>query len=162
MQVHDFEGLYLAELEELRSVEAQMTDHLGKMAARATNNDLSNAIKAHQKQTVAQRDELDALLKVRGREVDAHEDTSMHAIIAEAEKWNGMIVGDTLRDAALVASLQRMEHYEMAVLGTLANWARKLGQGEDEAVLSRILEQTKKADAEFSVIAQEALKPAVF
>jgi len=138
-----------------------MTDHLGKMAACATDKDLSKAIEAHQKQTAAQRDELDALLKVQGREVNAHEDSSMHAIIAEAEKWNGMIVGDTIRDAALVASLQRMEHYEMAVLGTLASWARKLGQGEDEAVLSHILEQTREADAEFSAIAKDALKTAV-
>jgi len=161
MQLHDLEGLYLAELEELRSVEAQMTDHLAEMASQANDNDLSKAIDAHRKQTAAQRDELDGLLKARGREVDAHEDTSMHAIINEAEKWNNMIPDETLQDAALVASVQRMEHYEIAVLGTLANWARKLGQGEDEAVLSLILEKTKQADANFSAIAEDTLNPAL-
>lgn len=158
MQVHDFEGFYLAELEELRSVEAQLTDHLAEMASRANDKDLSKAIKAHQEQTEAQRDELNTLLKVRGRQVDAHEDASMQAIIAEAKKWNDMIVDDTLQDAALVASLQRMKHYEMAVLGALGNWARKLGQGEDEAALSRMLEQTKEAEATFGTFAENALK----
>ncbi len=157
MQVHDLEELYLVELEELRSVQSQLIEHLAKMTSRATDHALSTAIKAHQTQMSAQRDALDVLLKVRAREVDAHEDTSMHTIIVEAQKWNDMIPDDTLRDAALVASLQRIEHYKMAVLGTLATWARKLGQGEDEAVLTSILAQTKQADAEFTAIAEDAL-----
>lgn len=159
MRIDDLEGLYLAELEELRSVKAQMADHLADMAGRATDTALRGAINAQRKQTATQADGLETLLRVSARDVSHHEDGSMQTIIAETEKWNDMIADDTLRDAALVASLRRMQHYRIAVLGTLAKWARTLGQGEDEAVLSRMLEQTETSDSELVMIADDILKP---
>ncbi len=53
MKVDDFERLYMAELEELRSVESQMIDHLGQLADQATNTTLSEAIDAHRDQTAS-------------------------------------------------------------------------------------------------------------
>jgi ferritin-like metal-binding protein YciE len=44
----------------------------------------------------------------------------MQAIVREAEKWARMVQDPDLRDAGLIASAQRVEHYEIAVYGTLA------------------------------------------
>lgn len=160
MKVDDFEQLYMAELEELRSVESQMIDHLGQLADQATNTTLSEAIDAHRDQTNEHRDRIDHLLEARGGRPEAHQDASMHAILDEAEKWAGMIENGSLRDAGLIASLQRMEHYEIAVLGTLANWAKKLGHEDDAMVLSHILDQNRQTDARLSAIADEIVNPA--
>lgn len=160
MDVSDFRQLYLAELEELRSVEVQMADHLGDLADRATDATLSEAIADHRRQTVHHRGRIDGLLNGHGVAPDLHDDAAMHGIIAEAGRWADMIAHERLKDAGLVASLQRMEHYEIAVLGTLASWARGLGLAEDAAVLSEILEQDRGADVRFSEIAEQVVNPA--
>ncbi len=157
MQVHDLEELYLAELAELHSVASQLSTHLREMSARASDPDLSATVKTRQEEKSAQRDDLAGLLKVHRRDVGAHEDASMHAIVAETRKWNDMIDDAALRDIALLTSLQRMEHYQMAVLESLTGWARKLGQAEDETVLSRLLERSRQAASEFGVIGEDAL-----
>lgn len=160
MTVNDFRDLYLAELEELRSVEAQMAEHLGRLAAQATNPGLSQEIAAHQARTVAHRDRLDALLEGHGERPDGHDDAAMHAIIDESGRWVGRIGDGALRDAALIASLQRMEHYEISVLGTLSQWARMLGHEGDAKVLSAILDEDRQTDARLSRIADETVNPA--
>lgn len=154
MQVNDFRDLYIAELSELRSVEAQMADHLGDLAKQATDMTLSNAIRTHRSVTETHRDRIDRLLQDHGAAAgDRHDDASMHAMLAETDKWARMIDGGDLRDAGLIASLQRMEHYEIAVLGTLANWAKKLGYEADATVLSAILKDDKAANAYLTDIA---------
>lgn len=160
MNPDDFQKLYLAEMEEMRSVEAQMADSLGELAERATNATLAQTIRDHQDKTREHRDRLDDLLKAHGGKPDGHSDTSMKTLISEADKWAGMVEDETLRDAGLIASLQRMEHYEIAVLGTLASWAKSLGHGDDAAVLSRILDDDKDTDARLSQIAEETVNPA--
>ncbi|SDC03588.1 ferritin-like domain-containing protein [Ruegeria marina] len=158
MKVNDFQDLYIAELSELRSVEAQMADHLGALATQATNTSLADAITAHRNATENHRDRIDTLLQGHGATAgDSHDDASMHAILAETDKWAEMIDDSNLRDAGLIASLQRMEHYEIAVLGTLASWASKLGYDHDATVLSGILEDDKVCDARLTQIAQNGI-----
>jgi ferritin-like metal-binding protein YciE len=160
MNLNDFQDLYLAELSELRSVERQMADHLQTLSGRATSPTLSDAVTAHQDETQAHCRQIGTLLQDHGAQAEErHDDTSMHAIISETEKWTSMIDDSHLKDAALIASLQRMEHYEIAVLGTLANWAKKLGHENDASVLSEILEQDKSADARLSEIADDTVAP---
>ncbi len=160
MTVNDFRHLYLAELEELRSVEAQMAGNLDRLAGQATDPRLSQEIETHQAQTAGHRDRLDALLQAHGGRPDGHDDASMHAIIDESGKWVGMIADGALKDAAMIASLQRMEHYEISVLGTLAQWARMLGHDNDARVLDAILDVDRQTDARLSAIADETVNPA--
>ena len=160
MTVKDFRELYLAELDELRSVEAQMAEHLDRLAGQATDPNLSREIEMHQARTVAHRDRLDALLEGHGGRPKGHDDAAMHAIIDESGKWVGMIADGALKDAAMIASLQRMEHYEISVLGTLSQWARMLGHDNDATVLAAILDEDKQADARLSTIADETVNPA--
>lgn len=93
-------------------------------------------------------------------EEEGHHDASMHAIIDEADKWAHTIAERGLRDAGLIASLQRMEHDEIAVPGTLASWAGKLGHDRDASVLTAILDEDRFADARLTVIAEEDVNPA--
>ena len=160
MTVNDFSQLYLAELEELRSVEVQMAEHLNRLSGQATKARLSQEIEAHQTQTVDHRDRLDALLEAHEGRPNGHDDAAMHAIIGEGGKWVDKIGNGALRDAALIASLQRMEHYEISVLGTLAQWASMLGHDNDATVLAAILDEDKQTDARLSAIADETVNPA--
>ncbi len=51
-----------------------------------------------------------------------------------------------IRDVSLIAAGQQVEHHEIAVYGTLRNWADLLGLSHDADVLESILDEEKEAD----------------
>ena len=83
----------------------------------------------------------------------------MQAIIREAEKMMQMLQDPDLRDAEMIGSAQRVEHYEIAAYGTLATYAKGLGREDDARTLHTILEQEKKADALLTQIAKGIVNP---
>ena len=62
-----------------------------------------------------------------------------------------------LRDTGLIASAQRIEHYEIAVYGSLATWAKQLGPEEDAQVLHAILEEEMRTDERLSTLAKRVV-----
>ena len=64
----------------------------------------------------------------------------MQTILREGERWAKMVTDRDCRDAGIIASAQRVEHYEIAVYGSLATWARQLGLHDDARVLHGILD----------------------
>jgi ferritin-like metal-binding protein YciE len=157
MNVGDFRKMYVIELQELRSVEDQLVDALPRMAGLVEHPQLRHALNSHLEETKRQRDRLDQLLRGYGASTREYEDGSMRAIIREAERWAKMVSDPDSRDAGIIASAQRVEHYEIAVYGTLATWARQLGLREDERVLHAILAEKKRADEKLSRVAEQSV-----
>ena len=83
----------------------------------------------------------------------------MQAIVREAEEWARMVQDPDLRDAGLIASAQRVEHYEIAVYGTLATWAKQLGLDEDERTLHANLGEEKRTDETLTRLAKQVINP---
>ena len=81
----------------------------------------------------------------------------MQTILREGERWAKMVSDRDCRDAGIIASAQRVEHYEIAVYGTLATWARQLGLHDDARVLHAILEEEKRADEKLSQLAEQGV-----
>ena len=159
MNITDFREMYLKELQEARSFESQLVEALPKMKEKATDDDLKKVIGAHLEETRSQLDQVEAILKRHGADGNKHTDQAMQSIIGEAEKWAGMIGDAALRDAGIIASAQRVEHYEIAVYGTLASWAKQLGHDEDLNALLAILDQEKAADGKLSELARREINP---
>jgi ferritin-like metal-binding protein YciE len=159
MNVDNFRELYTAELQELRSVEAQLVDALPRLAEMASHPELKQAIQAHLDETRWQQSQLDEILRRHGVDPREHVDQAMQAMLKEAEKWAGMVPDQDLRDAGLIASAQRVEHYEIAVYGSLATWAKQLGLDEDLPVLLDILEEEKRTDESLSTLAKRVVNP---
>jgi ferritin-like metal-binding protein YciE len=159
MNVDSFREMYVVELQELRSVEAQLTEALPKMAEAANHPELRQAIQGHLEETRSQRDRLDEVLRRHGAEPREHVDQAMGAIVREADKWAKMVQDADLRDAGLIASAQRVEHYEIAVYGTLATWAKQLGLDEDQRALHAILDEEKRADEKLTGLAKRIVNP---
>ncbi len=68
-------------------------------------------------------------------------------------------------DAALIASAQRVEHYEMAGYGCVRTFARLLGHTEASLALQATLDEEGAADKKLSKLAEtvinaEAVAPA--
>lgn len=147
MRIASFRDMYLAELQEIRSVEMQLSEALGRMAEVAANSQLKNALVRHRDETRVQKERLDGLLQRHGADPKAHTDQAMQALLHETEKMMPMVQGDDLRDAALIASAQKVEHYEIAAYGTATALAGQLDLRDDQKMLRKSLEEEKYADA---------------
>jgi ferritin-like metal-binding protein YciE len=159
MNVDDFRQMYVAELQELRSVEEQLIHALPRMSNMAQHPELKQGIMDHWEETRGQRERLDELLRRHHVNPREHQDSSMEAIISETKRWAQMVEDRDLRDAGLIASAQRVEHYEIAVYGTLAAWAKQLGLQEDLRVLLENLEEEKRADESLTELAKKIINP---
>jgi ferritin-like metal-binding protein YciE len=159
MNLDSFHDMYIAELQELRSVEAQLIDALPRMADMASHPELKQAIQAHFDETRSQQSRLDEILRRHNADPREHVDQAMQAILREAEKWVGMVQDQDLRDAGLIASAQRVEHYEIAVYGSLATWAKQLGLDEDLQAFLDILEEEKRTDDKLTALAKRVVNP---
>lgn len=159
MNIRDFEQMYLTELQEIHSVEDQLSRALPKMAEIAHNPQLKGAIEGHLGETKSHVERVASILQRHNADPREHEDQSMQSIIGEANKWAHMLENPGLRDAGLIASAQRIEHYEIAVYGTLASWAKQLGHEEDADTLFGILEEEKSADERLTALAKDVINP---
>ena len=159
MNINDFREMYIAELQEAASVEEMLVGALPKMAEKAKHERLRQAIQSHLEETKEHKSKVEQILKRHGASAKEHKDQSMQALIGEAEKMAGMVGDGPLREAAMIASAQRIEHYEIALYGTLASYAETLGLDDEKEILASILEEEKEADEELSDIAFGVVNP---
>jgi ferritin-like metal-binding protein YciE len=159
MNVTSLRDLYIAELQEIRSVEEQLVAALPRMADVAGHPELKQGIQTHLEETRAQQSRVEEILRRHSAEPREHVDQAMQAMLQEAEKWASMVQDQNLRDAGLIASAQRVEHYEIAVYGSLATWAKQLGLDDDLQVLLAILEEERRTDERLSRLAKRMINP---
>jgi ferritin-like metal-binding protein YciE len=159
MNVTSLRDLYIAELQEIRSVEEQLVGALPTMADVAGHPELKQGIQTHLEETRAQQSRVEEILRRHNAEPREHVDQAMQAMLQEAEKWANMVQNPDLRDAGIIASAQRVEHYEIAVYGSLATWAKQLGLEDDLQALLAILEEEKHTDERLSMLAKRMINP---
>ena len=78
-------------------------------------------------------------------------------MIEEGQKTADAIADEKVRDAAILASAQTMERYEITRYGTLVAWAKQLGREDCAGVLHQILDQEKSTDQKLSRIAESKI-----
>ena len=146
MELTSFKDMYIAELQELRNLEMQLCDALPRIAGYVSHSLLKNALIYHRQESKAQGDRLESILERHGANPRAHTDQAMQALIAETEKMMTIVKGASLRDAALIASAQKVAHYQIAAYGSAAALAGQLGLRDDQGLLHESLEEEKEVD----------------
>ena len=159
MEISNFKNMFLAELQEIASVEDQLADALLRMAAAASHPALKRALIHPRAETETQKLRLETILHKHGADPAAHVDQAMQALIAETRKMLAMLGTDDLRDAGLIASAQRIEHYEIAVYGTAAALAGQLDLRDEQKILHLSLEEEKRFDVLLTQLAKREVNP---
>ena len=85
---------------------------------------------------------------------------AIDGILEEADEVGGEIEDKKVLDAALIASAQAVEHYEMTRYGTLIAWAKTLGRADCAKVLEQNLAEEKAADEKLSTLAENQVNRA--
>jgi ferritin-like metal-binding protein YciE len=159
MEISTFKDMFLAELQELASVEAQLADALLRMAAAASHPALRRVLIHHRAQTEVQGERLATILKKHGANPAAHVDQAMQALVSETRKMATMLKPDDLRDAGLIASAQKIEHYEIAAYGTAAALAGQLDLRDEQKMLHLSLEEDQRFDALLTQLGKHEVNP---
>ena len=126
MQISKFKEMYLAELQEMANAEDQMAEVMSRLSEAASHHALKSVLLRHAKQALAQKQRITSILQKHGAKPGAHTDQAMQALVQETQKMFTMLKGNELRDAGLVASAQKLGHYEIAAYGTAAALAGQL------------------------------------
>ena len=118
MGTQSLRDLYIDELRDLYSAESQILDALPTMTHAASSEALRQAFKEHLEQTQVQRERLDLIFKQLAERPDGERCEGMAGLIEEGEERVRDDAPGDVRDAALIAAAQRVEHYEIAAYGT--------------------------------------------
>jgi ferritin-like metal-binding protein YciE len=142
------------QLRDLYSAEEQLIDALPKMAEAASSTELKTAFNSHLGETRRQKDRLERCFKLLGKEVQSESCDAMEGLISEGEEIINMDGDPDVKDAALIAAAQRVEHYEIAGYGCARTFARRLGKQQVAELLQETLDEEGNADKMLTDIAE--------
>jgi len=156
-KLDSLEDLYHEQLQDLYDAEHQILKALPKMMAAATSPELKRAFELHLQQTQGQIRRLEQIFDQMGHKAQGKTCAAMQGLVAEGNELMGMRADPTVMDAGLIASAQRVEHYEMAGYGCLRTWARQLGHTQAVQLLQQTLDEEEQTDKQLSQIAERAV-----
>lgn len=157
MNLQSLNELFVHELRDLYSAEQQIVAALPKMANAATAADLRQAFNDHLQQTRNQVHRLDQIFNKIGKTHDGQKCEAMEGIIKEGEKVVQAHGDSAVKDAALIAAAQRVEHYEMAGYGAARTYAKELGYSEAADLLQQTLDEEGNTDKKLTKLAEGGL-----
>ena len=138
--------LFVDSLKDIYWAEKALVKALPKMAKNATSENLITAINDHLAVTKEQVTRLEQVFEIVGEKATAKKCDAMEGLIKEGEGIMEETQDGPVRDAGIVAASQKIEHYEIATYGTLAAFAKTLGEDEALALLQQTLAEEKEAD----------------
>jgi ferritin-like metal-binding protein YciE len=144
--------LYNNELRKALDLEEQIVKALPTMIEKSSDTQLKQAFQSHLQESELHVDKVKQLL---GQQPESSSQTCkvIHALVTEAQDTIKDVNDPDVLDVALIGAGQQVEHHEMAVYGTLKNWAALLGRTQDAQVLESILNDEKHADKLLSQVA---------
>jgi len=137
--------------------EKKILKALPKMAKKASSEDLSAAFEAHLEETEGQIERLEQIFEMLGKNARGKTCPAIDGIIEEAEEVMKEAETDAVRDAAMLATAQAVEHYEISRYGTLKSWAGKVGMTDAVKLIDETLQQEKATDVKLSELAESEI-----
>ncbi|MDQ2878368.1 MAG: ferritin-like domain-containing protein [Pseudomonadota bacterium] len=155
--IETFEDLFLHQLQDVYYAEKQITKALPTMIEKATAPALKQGFQTHLSETEGQIVRLERVFDMIGEQPKGATCPAIDGIIKEANEVAGEIADKAVLDAALIASAQAVEHYEITRYGTLIAWAKTLGRGDAAAILKETLDEEYATDDKLTKMATSSL-----
>jgi ferritin-like metal-binding protein YciE len=154
MKVESLRDLYLEQLKDLYSAEHQLIKALPKMAKAASSEELRAAFTGHLGKTREHAQRIETIFQQMGEKVQGKKCKAMEGLVKESGEVIGEDMADEIKDAALIAAAQRVEHYEIAGYGCVRTYATILGDAGAASLLAQTLEEEKEADEVLNGLAE--------
>jgi ferritin-like metal-binding protein YciE len=160
MSLDSLENLFLEELKDIYHAEKQLTRALPRMAKAAESPDLQQAFTTHLKETEGQIQRLERIFKELGQPARGKRCKGMEGLVEEGKEMMEEDGEAPVLDAALIASAQKVEHYEIAAYGCLRTYAQLLGYSEVERLLQQTLEEEEATDKKLTQLGESGINEA--
>ena len=152
MSATNLNELFVEEVRDIYDAEKQLVKALPKMAKATESAELRAAFEEHLEITKAHVSRLEEVFALLGMAARGKTCEGMKGLIEEGQEAIEEMEG-TVLDAALIASAQKVEHYEIATYGTLATFAEVLDMQDAKDLLGQTLDEEKEADEKLTMIA---------
>ncbi|WP_439632072.1 YciE/YciF ferroxidase family protein [Gemmata sp.] len=149
--------LFYDQLQDAYSAETQLTKALPKMASAAGAQDLRAGFEQHLAETKNQLERLERVFEQVGCKNASNTCEAMEGLIEEGEEIMGLGLDADAQDAGLIAAAQKVEHYEIALYGTLCAFAKQLGHADAARILHETLEEERRTDAKLTQLAERGI-----
>lgn len=157
MNLDSMKSLYVEQLADLLNAERQLMKAIPNAARAVSSESLRDALLLHLDETTAHADRIVRIFEHLGQQPPAHECAAMKGLIQEADEIVRANGDAAVKDAAIVAAAQRMEHYEIAGYGCARTFARLLGRTADAEILQSTLDEEYGADDKLTLLAEEGI-----
>jgi ferritin-like metal-binding protein YciE len=157
MKMRTLQDLLVHEIKDLYSAEKQLLKVLPKMAKAATHAELKQGFETHLGETEEQVNRLERIMETMEIPTRVPKCKAMEGLIEEGQDILNEEMEDDVRDAALISSAQRVEHYEIAGYGCARTFAEQLGHEEAARMLQETLDEEKATDEKLTQIAMQGV-----
>lgn len=144
----------IAGLKDLLWAEEALVTSLPKVEKNATSPKLKSAIREHIAVTKDQITRLEDCFKALEEKAEPEKCDAMDGLLKEAQSIMEETDPGAVRDAAIIAAMQKVEHYEIASYGTLATYAKLLKEKEVLDLLLETLKEEKTCDKDLTKLAK--------
>lgn len=151
------EDLLEHQLQDLYSAESQIITAMPLVAKSATDKKLIKALEEHLKETKEQKTRLEEVCKDLGFETSGEKCKAMEGLIKEAESFLKEDTSEEVRDAGIIAEVQRIEHYEISGYGTAVRYAEQLGHKSAAKKLEKTLNEEGNANKKLNDLAIKSI-----
>jgi ferritin-like metal-binding protein YciE len=153
LTLDNLENVLELQLRDLYSAEDQLISALPRMAAAAHSRDLKSAFETHLRETRQHKTRLEQAFRMLGCDPKSESCEAMEGMIEEGQDIISMDGDPEVKDAALIAAAQRVEHYEIAAYGTARTLADQLDLDDAKDILDQTLDEESHADSLLTKIA---------
>lgn len=152
--IKTLDDLFVHTLRDIYYAEKQIEEALPTMIEKATAPELKAGFQMHLEQTRGQIERIEQVFEMHGVEAKEVNCPAIDGILEEADEVSGEVEDKQVLDAALIASAQAIEHYEMTRYGTLVAWAKQLGRSDCASVLAQNLQEEEDTDRKLTEMAE--------
>ncbi|MBL7697971.1 MAG: ferritin-like domain-containing protein [Chitinophagaceae bacterium] len=152
------EKFFYDSLKDIYWAEKHLTKALPKLSKAATSEELVNALDEHLEVTEGHIERLEQVFELLGKKAQGKKCEAMEGLTKEAESVvEETEDGSSTRDVGIIISAQKVEHYEIAAYGGLAQLAKTMGLTEIHDLLGQTLDEEKQADESLTGIAENTI-----
>jgi ferritin-like metal-binding protein YciE len=149
---------FLDGLKDMLYAEKALIKALDKMYESATTEELKDAFEEHKMQTQNHYSRLEKVFKLLGETPEEKTCKAMDGLLKEADEIIASTEnGSMTRDAALIIAAQKVEHYEIASYGGLAQLAITMKHRKVADILEKILQEEEDTDLLLTEIAETSI-----
>ncbi|MEO8658379.1 MAG: ferritin-like domain-containing protein [Bryobacteraceae bacterium] len=144
--------LFVEHIRDIYDAEKQLVKAIPKLSKAAESEELASALQSHLEETKGQVSRLEQVFDLLGEPAKVKPCKAMKGLIEEGDEAAGEEKGE-LRDLAIIAAAQKVEHYEISAYGTACAMADRLGLEDAVELLRQTEDEERNADETLTSVA---------